>query len=135
MLTCETSSLSFFWGLHPGLGEQGTQIPLEHPVLGRQILQILLGEQGTQIPLEHPVLGRQVLQILRSGDPEWELEVEPVWELGQTVEVRTWLVSVLEHSLAASPAGPVASSVWRSTYPIPEVEVGLALELGSCCGH
>ncbi len=93
------------------------------------------GSRGTQIPLEHPVVGRQVLQTLLSDDPEWELEVEPVWELGQTVGVRTWLLSVLEPSLAVSPAGPVVSSVWRSTYPIPEVEAGLALELGTCCGH
>ena len=81
------------------------------------------------------MVGRQVLQTLLSVGPEWELEVEPVWELGQTVEVQTWVFSVLEHSLAVSPAGPVMSSVWRSTYPIPEVEAGLALELGSCCGH
>ena len=111
-VACEASSLSVFLGLHPGLGEQGTQIPLEHPVVGRHVLQTLL-----------------------SVGPEWELEVEPVWELGQTVEARTWVFSVLEHSLAVSPAGPVVSSVWRSTYPIPEVEAGWALELGSCCGH
>ena len=42
LLAIEASNPSVFWELHPGLVEQGVQIPLELPVVWMQVHRILL---------------------------------------------------------------------------------------------